>query len=117
MQHCQFGPLFKERHDTRYAVQLLRITVVIEGQDQIPSCLAYHPIARRNRPDPCLVCDQRYLGKFAGYHINRSVATSIGCHKHLIWSRPKLHKHVARSLQIDGTIPRRDNHGHSHQFW
>ena len=35
MEHRQFGPLFKERHDTRYSVQLLRITVVIEGQDQI----------------------------------------------------------------------------------
>jgi hypothetical protein len=117
MEHSQFGPLLKERHDTRYAIQLLRITVVIESQDQISSRLAYHPISRSDRADPWLVCNQRYLGKFVGYHINRSVGTSIGCHKHLIWSRAELHNYVARPLQIGSTIPRRDNHGHSHQFW
>src|SRR5205823_6279123 len=96
-------------------IQLLRITVVIQCQDQITSRLAHHPIARSNRADPWLVCNQHYLGKFVGYHLKRSIGTSIGCHKHLIWSRPELHNCLARPLQIGSTIPRRDHHGHSHK--
>jgi hypothetical protein len=90
--------LLKGSDDASDAIQLFRITIIIQSQHQIPPRLAHHAIARRNRADPWLVCNQRYLGKFIGYHIKRSIGTSIGRHKHLIWSRPELHNCVARPL-------------------
>jgi hypothetical protein len=115
MEHRKLRTLFKDWDESGNAIQLLWITVIIQSQHQVSTRLTHHPITRSNGATSRLVCDQRYLWKFVGYHINGSIGASIGRHKHLIWSRPQPRNHVARSPQIGSTIPGRDNHGDSHE--
>jgi hypothetical protein len=51
MEHRELGLLLKRWDDPRNAIQLLRITIIIQSQDQIAPRRAHHPITRSHRTE------------------------------------------------------------------
>ena len=57
MQHRKSWTLLKDWDESGNAIQLLRITVIVQRQHQIPPRLPHHPITRSNGTSPSLMHD------------------------------------------------------------
>jgi hypothetical protein len=114
MEHGQFGSLFKQRHDKRYAIQLLRVTVIVQSQDQITSRLAHHAIARRYRTEGNLIHEQPRLWQLRFHGFNHVFCAAVDRDEHLQRRRIQLLQSMAGPPQILDAVPGSDHHGDTH---
>ena len=90
MGHGHFRLFGEERNDARQAIQLLRIAIVVQGEDQIAARLAHHAVPRGDRTLPCLVHDQFRVRQCRFHELRCAVRATVGGDQDFIGLRGKL---------------------------
>src|SRR6476619_7209231 len=114
MEYRKVWLLLKRWDDTSNAIQLFRITIVIQSQHEISARLAHHSVTRRHRTQATFIHEHPSVRQLRSHCCNYVLCAAVQSDQRLQWRWIQSLQSTPGAPQIRNASYGGDHHGNSH---